>query len=640
MSNRLLGLLMIGALAAAAAAGDEDDPPGRAARVSFVNGTVSFQPAGVDDWVPAELNRPLTTGDRLWVDEGGRAEMNLGTAALRLDSHTNFSFINLDDTIVQVEISLGTLNVHVRSMPEGSGFEVDTPHLAFSLLRPGEYRVDVSPQGDATFVTVRGGEGEANADGHAYTVRARERVRLNAADPPDFMKDDAPPADPFDQWCAERDRRFEHSMSYRYVAQDVPGAEDLDDNGIWRNDPGYGEMWMPSGVPDDWAPYRSGHWAWISPWGWTWVDDAPWGYAPFHYGRWVLSRGGWGWIPGPLGGPAIFAPAMVGWMGGDGFFIGGELGIGWFPLGPGDIFIPSFHASPLFFERINIRNTVVVRTQLTSVYTNAYVNKNFSSVRYLNQGVRPAVTVVPRSVVAGGRPVAAAARPVSPGTLAFGKVEHTAPVVPQREAALGGRPATYSRPPASAMNRPLVTKAAPPAGRASFAQQQGAMRNDPGRPLDTHRVASLARESGASAPRTYRSASAPVPHVAAGPVATHPALPEPQPHASAGPLAPRPAGTPAPAPRPAGVPSPAPRPAGIPAPAPRPATPAPAPRPATPAPAPRPATPAPAPRPATPAPAPRPATPAPAPRPAAPAPAPHYTPPAPHYSPPPVTFHR
>jgi hypothetical protein len=39
----------------------------------------------------------------------------------------------------------------------------------------------------------------------------------------------------------------------------------------------------------------------MSPWGWTWVDNAPWGFAPFHYGRWVgagalgLDPGG-GWV--------------------------------------------------------------------------------------------------------------------------------------------------------------------------------------------------------------------------------------------------------------------------------------------------------------------------------------------------------
>jgi hypothetical protein len=647
MSKKLLGLLVVGAFIAtmAAAAGDQDDPPGRAARVSYVNGTVSFQPAGVDDWVPAELNRPLTTGDRIWTDEGGRAELNVGTASLRLDGHTNFSFINLDDIMVQAEVSLGTLSLHVRDLPEGSGIEIDTPHLAFSLLRPGDYRIDVSAQGDATLVTVRGGEGEANADGHAYTVHARERVRLNAAEPPEYFRDEAPAADQFDQWCTERDRRFEHSISSRYVAPDVPGTEDLDDNGIWRNDPEYGQMWMPSGVSDDWAPYRSGHWAWVAPWGWTWVDDASWGYAPFHYGRWVVARGGWGWIPGPLGGPSIFSPAMVAWMGGDDFIVGGELGIGWFPLGPGDIFIPGFHASPLFFERINMRNTIVVRTRVTSVYTNVYVNRNFTNVRYLNANSRAAVTTVPHSVLTSGRSVAGNFRPASPGTLAVRQFQHTAPFVPQREAVLGGRSATYSKPPASTMNRPLVAKVNPPAGRQSFAQQREAMGANPGRaPAAPHTV-------GPSAPGTrFISAtqprSAPAAKLSPGPLtpASRPA-PGPEPRQSPGPLTPAPRVTPSPSPGPRATPGPVPTSRSAPEPTPRSTpTPAPAPRSAAPLPAPRPASaPAPAPTPRqapAPAPAPRPA-PAPAPRqaPAPPPPVYHAPPPPVYHAPPPVIHH-
>ncbi|MGH9663273.1 MAG: DUF6600 domain-containing protein, partial [Bryobacteraceae bacterium] len=57
------------------------DPPSRVARLSYLTGSVSFQPAGVDDWTAATPNRPVTTGDRLWVDDGGRVELEIGTAA-------------------------------------------------------------------------------------------------------------------------------------------------------------------------------------------------------------------------------------------------------------------------------------------------------------------------------------------------------------------------------------------------------------------------------------------------------------------------------------------------------------------------------------------------------------------------------
>ncbi len=121
-----------------------EDPPSRAARLSFLTGTVSFQPGGVEDWVPASLNRPLTTGDRLWTEAGSRAELNLGSAALRLNGRTNFTFINLDDGITQVQLSTGTLSVRLRRLDDRETFEIDTPQIAFTLQRPGEYRIDVN----------------------------------------------------------------------------------------------------------------------------------------------------------------------------------------------------------------------------------------------------------------------------------------------------------------------------------------------------------------------------------------------------------------------------------------------------------------------------------------------------------------
>ncbi len=175
----------------------------------MVDGTVSFlfQPGSVDDWVPATPNRPLTTGDRLWTDADGRAEIDLGSAAMRLSSKTNFSFINLDDSNVQMQLSLGTMSVRVRRLAENEAIEVDTPQVALTLQRPGEYRIEVNEQGDTTVVTVRSGQAEANA-GQAYTIQPRTQVRVvnageNAA--PTMDTRDAPPADPFDN-CVQGPR--------------------------------------------------------------------------------------------------------------------------------------------------------------------------------------------------------------------------------------------------------------------------------------------------------------------------------------------------------------------------------------------------------------------------------------------------
>src|SRR5579871_6386473 len=101
ISKRILWLT----LAVASVAAAQQDPPGRVGRLGYMQGSVSFQPGGVDDWVPANPNRPLITGDRLWVDQNSRAEMHIGGSALRLNAGTAFSFLNLDDQTVQIQLT-------------------------------------------------------------------------------------------------------------------------------------------------------------------------------------------------------------------------------------------------------------------------------------------------------------------------------------------------------------------------------------------------------------------------------------------------------------------------------------------------------------------------------------------------------
>src|SRR3954471_20316921 len=120
-----------------ALADDESDPPGRVARLSYADGSVSLQPAGVEDWADATINRPLTTGDKLWADQNSRAELDIGSAAIRIGSTTGFSFLNLDDRSAQMNVTAGTAIVHVRSLDEDQSFEIDTPNVAVVLQSPG-----------------------------------------------------------------------------------------------------------------------------------------------------------------------------------------------------------------------------------------------------------------------------------------------------------------------------------------------------------------------------------------------------------------------------------------------------------------------------------------------------------------------
>jgi ferric-dicitrate binding protein FerR (iron transport regulator) len=223
------------------------DPPSRVGRLNFITGSVSFQPGGADDWVPAAINRPLTVGDQIFADEGARAEIHIPGTAFRLGAKTSFEFMNLDDRAVQVRLSEGSLRIRVRQLEGDESLEVDTPNLAFTILRPGDYRVDTNSGDYQTYVTVRSGDGEITSNSGAFAVHARQQAVLTGQDQAQYGVYAAPDNDDFDNWAQSRDAREDRSQSSRYVSPNVVGYEDLDDNGSWQSVPGDGPGWMMLG---------------------------------------------------------------------------------------------------------------------------------------------------------------------------------------------------------------------------------------------------------------------------------------------------------------------------------------------------------------------------------------------------------
>jgi hypothetical protein len=497
----LLGLLFVLLiLAPQAVLADDDDPPSRVARLSYISGQVSFSPSGTDDWVSAVLNRPITTGDKLWTDQNSRAELHIGSAAIRLGDQTGFSFLNLDDRTVQVRLTEGTIGLRVRRLGQDETIEVDTPNLAFSVLRPGRYRINVNEAGDATIINVRDGEGEVTGGGSAFTIHPGQQGYFTGTDSLNPDIESLAPEDGFDSWCNERDLREEHAVARRYVSDDVIGYEDLDEYGGWRPVPEYGTVWFPHVAEVGWAPYRYGHWAWISPWGWTWVDDAPWGFAPFHYGRWVFVGGGWGWVPCPPPVVAVayvrpvYAPALVAWVGGPhfaaGIAFGGGIGVGvnvgWFPLGPREVYVPSYHVSRTYINNVNVSNTTVNQTVINNYYNTTVINKNVTvnSVKYVNQGVPGAVTATSGHAFSSAQPVGRNMVAVNQREVASAPVAAAAPaVVPPKQAALGAGASTNVHPPAVLQARAVVAKTTPPPAPPAFNARQAAIEKNEGRPL-------------------------------------------------------------------------------------------------------------------------------------------------------------
>ena len=483
-------------VASAALLAAQIDPPGRVGRLNYIAGPVSFQPAGVNDWVDASINRPLIPGDNIWVGDRGRSELHVGSAALRLGANTAFQFLNLDDQVVQIRLSEGTLTVRLRYLAQNQVFEVDTPNVAFTLVRPGEYRIDANPDAQSTIITVRDGEGDVTGGGDTFPVYARQQVVVRGNDQIAYNLASAPGADAWDQWCSSRDRREDQSLSARYVSREVAGYDDLDQYGRWDDQPGYGNVWIPTAVGADWAPYHDGHWAWIAPWGWTWVDDAPWGFAPYHYGRWATFGGRWGWIPGPYDATPVYAPALVAWVGGGrggsgfslSFSIGTVAAVGWFPLGPREPYFPSYQASRGYFTRVNNTNTVINNTTINNYYDSSRNNTATANIQYVNRNVRNGVTAVPQDTFARGRRVTQDARPVPAAQAGSVQVFGAPSIAPQRESVLGARADTAShaaRPPANVLSRPVVARTAPPPAPVPFDRQQPALAKNPGRPLPT-----------------------------------------------------------------------------------------------------------------------------------------------------------
>jgi hypothetical protein len=514
----LLGLAAMFASAAAHA-----DPPYRVARLAYESGAVSFSPAGESEWAHAAVNRPLVTGDRLWVDAGSRAELQLGGTAIRIGDQTSLSLLNVDDRIAQVQLTQGVLDIRVWRLDANQAVEIDTPNLAYSIRRPGSYRVDVDARDGSTAVTVRSGEATLYGEGNAFRLRPGETWRFFDTALRDYDTFAPEPFDDLARWAMARDRRWEQSVSARHVPRELIGFEDLDEYGTWRQVPDYGYVWVPTRVSRDWAPYREGHWSWVDPWGWTWIDDAPWGFAPSHYGRWAFVQSRWCWVPGPASVRPVYAPALVAFVGGSNFSVSINLGggggaIGWFPLGPRDVYRPTYQVSRDYFTRVNTSNTVVNVTQVINVYN----TRTVTNVRYVNQRVPGAVIAVPAAAFVQSRPVAREVVRVRSESVAPQALVSAPPVAPARASFFGSRPA-QRKPPEQAFNRQVVAQTQPPPPSRSIESRLPALQANPGR----------AAAPAPSAPAPAAPVQQPSPQVKVVP-ATQPtaAAPPPTPAAS------------------------------------------------------------------------------------------------------------
>lgn len=393
---RLFVLLVLATAVPAVIA--QTDPPGRVGRVSLSSDGVTLKIGDAVATGGTALNWPVSTGAEIATGRAARAEVRVGSTAIRLNGDTTLEFAELSDERIWLRLARGSIALSVRNAEHAAEMTVDTVQGRIRFDGAGQYRVDAN----AAMASVSATAGTARIEGLGLIVAPGERIQFFGGADRNYVAGRTV-NDEFGQWVLVRDRQDARAGS-GHGSPEMTGHEELQNHGTWRETPEYGPLWFPRDLPPDWAPYRWGHWAWIAPWGWTWIDHAPWGFAPSHFGRWVVVGGNWAWTPGSYSPRPVFSPALVVWMGNPGwqvsFSFGSAPAIGWFPLGPRDIYYPPYRCSLRHVHHVNVTHI----TNITQIVTVNRPPARFD--HYTHRGRGNAVTIVPGHTVTTGAPVA------------------------------------------------------------------------------------------------------------------------------------------------------------------------------------------------------------------------------------------
>ena len=420
--------LVAAVLAWSSLAQAQGEPPARVGRLAFVNGPVSFHDQQQSGWTPAVVNSPLTSGDALWTEPNARSEISLAGTRVRMEGATQLDMLAIDDSQTRLQLDQGRIDVKSLAMDTNQPYQILTPRGTVALLQQGDYYVEAGSTEDPTRLGVRAGAAQIQAlNGQVLTVRPGEvgEVLGDASSPQLRTINTAPPAPP--AYWAGRDRQVTYDQPPQYLSAGITGYENLNAYGSWINDGSYGEVWAPRAVPAGWAPYRTGRWIYQQPWGWTWVDDQPWGFAPYHYGRWANIGGRWVWVPPQRDVQPVYAPALVAFVGG--IELAATLAnrsvapVGWFPLGPREVYVPSYTTNQDYYLRLN-RSARVQDEILRERWERAQRREAFEAGQRAALMNQRFATVVPTSAFVGSQPVMRSALQVAPNQIA------AAPVAP------------------------------------------------------------------------------------------------------------------------------------------------------------------------------------------------------------------
>jgi hypothetical protein len=398
LRNLLAVLLLAGGpilAAVPAKAQDPGDPPTDVARIAAISGSVSSHQPGSQNWEGAQQNYPLAPGSGVWTEPSSHAAVDVAGARIHLDASSQLEVTAIAPGQVRLAVPQGAAVVRVYPGVTGVNFQIDTAHGAVTISQPGQYEIVAGDDQHPASVSAIEGQAQFAGQSANLTLQAGQRgsiasngrASVDAAQPDDFVRMVQQAEQPYQQQVAQ---------TARYVSPQQTGYQDLARYGQWAQAPQYGAVWYPQAVPANWAPYRYGHWAYVAPWGWTWIDDAPWGFTPFHYGRWVQVGHRWAWVPGTRVVHPVYAPALVSFfdLGG----VGINVSLGWVPLGPEEVYLPPYRHSPRYVREVNITN---VRNETTII--NVVNKKTVVDVR--NYRNYRGATSAPRDVMEHGRDV-------------------------------------------------------------------------------------------------------------------------------------------------------------------------------------------------------------------------------------------
>ena len=419
--------------AGAPQAGDANtDPPALAGRVAALTGSVSFHAGGETQWSAATPNYPVTNGDAYWTEPQAQATLEVADDRLVLAPSTELDVSQLDQAQFTTTAAQGAVFLQLNTLPQGQNVTINTPRGAVQITQPGRYEIVAGDTNDATAVTVVDGAAHVAGTNLSLDVGPQQTASIGGTD---TLQGSVGPiqTDDFLQGLLRAPARRAYAAGVPPQVQYMTGAADLQTYGAFTQTAQYGAVWYPQSVPANWAPYRDGRWAYVNPWGWTWVDNARWGFAPFHYGRWVQVQNRWGWIPGggevsvSVGAPyPVYSPALVTFLnvGGAAFagagvgFAAGAYAPAWIPLGPREPYYPWYHCQPGYFARLNtpygVPRTIIDRGPTYNTFIRNTTVNNVTRNVFINER---GATAVPAAAFASGRPIGAIYRPVPQAAL-------------------------------------------------------------------------------------------------------------------------------------------------------------------------------------------------------------------------------